>query len=642
MQKRNKMKNVILFLFCIICIPDSAISQKNCASMEVLERQLTENPQLHKNISEIEFHTENFIKKESGIGQRYVITIPTVVHVIYENSTENISDEQILSQIDVLNQDFSATNVDIDFVPFSFKSIVSNTEIQFCLAQQTPEGASTTGITRTKTNRFSWGTNDNVKKSARGGVDPWNSTQYLNIWVCNIGSEVLGYAQFPGGEAETDGVVLDYRYFGTLGTAKEPYNKGRTGTHEVGHWLNLRHIWGDATCGNDFVHDTPQHTTYNKGCPAYPKNSSCNGSPVEMTMNYMDYTNDECMFMFTEGQKARMRAVLEGSGPRSSLRTSKGCDPVNPEFCSAPTGLDAFYISSTNATLSWLPGSNAKEYTFEYKIYGHTTWISQKITETSYSLKNLLPATSYQARVRSNCTNGPGSFSSTYNFSTLDINNCTDTFETNHSRKNAKQIDANNEVRAKISSESDSDWFAFSNSPNQKNIRLSLTNLPSDYDMELYRNSQRVAVSQNEGSSDEEIVFNNSLKATTYYIHVFGFKGAHNRSLCYNLLAETNGSRFKSLLTPEGVDWLPVENEFLVFPNPVSDLVNMSIPFGKQTKGFIQIHDLAGKQIYTQEVEGNLTTKTYQLDVSGFRTGMYLISFQCGQQYFQQKLSVIR
>ena len=177
-------------------------------------------------------------------------------------------------------------NQDASLTPSIFSAADPN--IEFCLATVDPSGNATTGITRTSTTTASWTTNDYMKYSVRGGKDAWDRNKYLNIWVCTMSGGILGYAQFPGGAAVTDGVVIDYRYLGTTGTATAPFNKGRTATHEVGHWLNLRHIWGDANCGSDLVSDTPTHNTSNYGCPTYPHLSTCTGTPVEMTMNYMD------------------------------------------------------------------------------------------------------------------------------------------------------------------------------------------------------------------------------------------------------------------------------------------------------------------------------------------------------------------
>ena len=156
-------------------------------------------------------------------------------------------------------------------------------------------------------------------KTASKGIAPTTPTTVLNMWSCNMGGGILGYAQFPGGASATDGVVIDNNAFGTTVTATAPFNLGRTATHEVGHWMNLRHIWGDATCGSDLVSDTPTHNTANYGIPAYPHYSTCTGTPVEMTMNYMDYTDDAGMYMFSNGQKSRMAALFVSGGARASF-----------------------------------------------------------------------------------------------------------------------------------------------------------------------------------------------------------------------------------------------------------------------------------------------------------------------------------
>jgi hypothetical protein len=160
-----------------------------------------------------------------------------------------------------------------------------------------------------------------MKKTKQGGLNPTSPTTKLNFWVCTIGGGILGYAQFPGGSSATDGVVVDSKYVGVTSNTGPayPYNLGRTATHEVGHWLNLRHIWGDTTCGSDLVADTPTHNTANYGVPAYPHYSTCTGTPIEMTMNYMDYTDDRGMYMFTTGQKARMDALFLSGGARFSF-----------------------------------------------------------------------------------------------------------------------------------------------------------------------------------------------------------------------------------------------------------------------------------------------------------------------------------
>jgi hypothetical protein len=259
---------------------------------------------------------------ESGLAMRTVaklITIPVVVHVVHRAKEENISDAQVRSQIKVLNDDFRAKNTDKKNVPDVWKSLVIDSNIQFELAKTDPDGGSTNGITRTATTVASFGPDDGVKRKRSGGVPPWPTDRYLNIWVCNLGEGLLGYAQFPGGPAATDGVVILYTALGTRGTATAPFNRGRTATHEVGHFLGLRHIWGDRNdcSGNDFVADTPPARESNSGKPKFPHVTCNNGPNGDMFMNYMDYVDDDAMFMFTSGQAARMNATL--AGPRKKL-----------------------------------------------------------------------------------------------------------------------------------------------------------------------------------------------------------------------------------------------------------------------------------------------------------------------------------
>jgi hypothetical protein len=293
--------------------PNGMPFQRTCASYEVHQQQLKDNPGLAKRMADI----EAFTKKATSDVSTYrlvngVIEIPVVINVLYRTASENVSASLIQSQIDVLNADFSATNSDYNQTPSLFQNVRSgNTNIRFVLDQ----------VIRKSTTKTSWGTRDAMKNSKQGGINATSPTTKLNMWVCTIGGGILGYAQFPGGSSATDGVVIDSKYFGVTSNSGPayPYNLGRTATHEVGHWVNLRHIWGDVTCGNDQVGDTPLHNTANYGVPTYPHLSTCTGKPVEMTMNYMDYTDDRGMYMFSLGQKSRMQAVFASGGPRNSF-----------------------------------------------------------------------------------------------------------------------------------------------------------------------------------------------------------------------------------------------------------------------------------------------------------------------------------
>ena len=292
--------------------------QRRCASMEVLAKQMEADVTLQARMDAIENQTSEFEKnqKSSRVGATGILTIPVVVNILFSNTKENISATQIQTQIDVLNRDFGGTNTDRTKIPKVFGGLFSNMQIAFKLHS----------VVRKTTKIREWSIdNDNMKILKNGGIAATTPTTKLNIWVCNLGEEYLGYAQFPGDKAETDGVVINFKCFGTTGTAVAPFNKGRTGTHEVGHWLNLHHIWGDhdsdiKDCNDtDFVSDTPTQGMANGGCPKFPSPSCGNKNIGDMFMNYMDYVDDACMVMFTAGQKTRTRALFAPKGARASF-----------------------------------------------------------------------------------------------------------------------------------------------------------------------------------------------------------------------------------------------------------------------------------------------------------------------------------
>jgi len=256
-----------------------------------------------------------------------IITIPVIVHVLYNTAAQNISLEQVMSQIDVLNQDFRLLNTDRSIIPAAFKGAAADSRIMFCLAKVDPDGRSTTGINRIATSKAFFMADDAMKFKAQGGADAWDNKRYLNIWVCRIFGRTLGYATPPGGDATKDGVVITSNVFGTKGSVRPDFNKGRTTTHEVAHWLGLKHIWGDDYCGDDGIDDTPQQKSYNFNCPSFPRLSNCGESTSgDMFMNFMDLTSDACMNMFTLGQKNKMRAAFAIGGARNSILRSYQCD----------------------------------------------------------------------------------------------------------------------------------------------------------------------------------------------------------------------------------------------------------------------------------------------------------------------------
>lgn len=328
---------------------------RDCGTMQVHRRLLDTDRNYARRLARAENHC--FRAMQSGLAMRPGCTrIPVVVHVVHKTAAENISRAQIDSQIAILNADFRMKNADVADVPAAFLPLVADSRIEFVLASTDPDGNPTDGVTRTETSENAFDTDDRIKFDATGGKDAWDTAEYLNIWVGNLAGGLLGYAQFPGGPAATDGVVCRSTAFGDTGTAEPPFDKGRTATHEVGHWLNLRHIWGDdggGCTGSDLVADTPNQGGPNSGKPVFPSLSCNNGPNGDMFMNYMDYVDDEAMVMFTAGQVMRMQACLDG--PRASIGQPISCDGPAPQ----PPGCDG------PKPFKELPKETPKEFTKE-------------------------------------------------------------------------------------------------------------------------------------------------------------------------------------------------------------------------------------------------------------------------------------
>jgi len=304
----------------------TAYSQAQCSAAEYRQELINKAPGFSTRLAAIESFTKkilahgiNSTDTSTSFSVPEIITIPVVVHVVYNSGSQNISDAQIKSQIEVLNQDYRRLNPDSVNTPEVFRPVAADCGINFKLANVDPSGNPSSGIVRKHTNIQSFGLNDDVKSSATGGDDPWDAEEYLNIWVTSLSSGVLGYSSIPGAARDKDGVVIHYAVFGTTGSLQAPFNKGRTTTHEIGHWLNLIHTWGDASCGDDLVADTPPQQGPTRGCPDGIKVTCGNGPNGDMYMNYMDFTNDACLNIFTKGQRDRIRSLFVPGGFRNGI-----------------------------------------------------------------------------------------------------------------------------------------------------------------------------------------------------------------------------------------------------------------------------------------------------------------------------------
>lgn len=388
-------------VFCTLIVISSATAQaqNRCKTPQLMQELITTNPEIQGKIAASEQKIEDWTKTQKAARVATVLTVPVVVHVLYRTGAQNISDAQIQLQLDILNSDYRKRNYDTTGIPAAFKSLAVDCEIDFCLAKRDPLGNSTNGITRKPITIKEIGNTNKYFKSNLGGQDIWNRDHYLNIWVCEIDSMggILGYSTVPSFNptASSDGVVIDYRYFGT--SSNSHYNKGRTATHEVGHWFDLQHIWGDdfGSCSNDdFVSDTPLQGAEHYGMPAFPSLDSCSPTfPGTQFMNYMDYTDDSGMHMFTPGQKTRMWAALSTT-LRDSLFASKGCVPVGIDESFASSELSIRPNPSTGSFNFSLHLKKAEAITIQvFDLTGHL--LLQKSYLPQYNLNEIIDLTEF-------------------------------------------------------------------------------------------------------------------------------------------------------------------------------------------------------------------------------------------------------
>lgn len=330
------MKNLIT-LFLIMLVIYTSNAQEKCASHHLLEKYLREQPTLRNYVTQYLQRLNQRITNYPFNPQLHqnAITIPVVVHVLYKNAAENISDDVIRAQLAALSNEFRKRNTSVSSVPEIYRNRSADTYIQFRLVSRDTLGNATTGIYRRSTTRPYFLYNTEEIKSAPHGIRPWDVRRYLNVWIGDIRwtqngvvqDNLLGYGTFPEMPVAVQGIVMDYTQFGAITGAN--YTSDRTWAHEMGHFFGLRHVWGDANCGDDFVADTPTQQAPNFGCPTFPHVSCSNGPNGDMFMNFMDYVDDNCMHMFTEGQRARILANLAPGGARASLAVSNALYPPN-------------------------------------------------------------------------------------------------------------------------------------------------------------------------------------------------------------------------------------------------------------------------------------------------------------------------
>jgi PKD repeat protein len=599
MKKRplKTMKNRLphfLFIFLVLFAQHS-MAQK-CATPQVEEINNIRHPEWKANRSRFEkklqehIHDQKLKQKRTTSGAA-IYTIPVVVHVIHNVSNgsiggKNISTQQILDQIAVLNEDYRRLNADSSDTPTLYKPVAADVQIEFCLAVRDPNGDPTNGIRRIYDPQSSFDAYNPSDEIYLKGLSYWPSDQYLNIWVCDLAAGVLGYAQFPSdvsdnqGPAATDGVVIDYSTFGRNIPTSNQYNLGRTTTHEVGHWLDLIHTWGDANdcTGDDFCADVPpcSNTYYSSKTNCFAPTQCSN---VRMIQNYMDYSDDACMNLFTVDQKARMQSAMSVSPRRIAIQSSLGCC----SNCYVPHV--AFTASKTDIKIS------------ETTLF--TDQSTGNINTYSWDFgSGASPATA----------TGIGPHAVTY--TTSGYKNVTLTLT-----------------------------GSYGNDAVTKNSYIHVVLSPPETDF---------SASKTSGVLENEVITftDHSLGSIDGYAWDFGTdavpatatgKGPHTVSYStagLKTVSLTTSSSAQSLSdTKTKTNYISVvsnePSELHVYPNPAKDAVALAMSFQDPTKVHVLIFDRLGKKVFDHE---NIETTVYNeiIDVKAWADGLYIIKVITG------------
>tara|TARA_B100000809_G_C15120264_1_gene524016 strand:- start:182 stop:1999 length:1818 start_codon:yes stop_codon:yes gene_type:complete len=567
-------------------------------------------------------------QNKSG-AKKTVYNIPVIIHIIH-NSNEsigqerNISNAQAISQIDVLNEDFRKQNGDFSSTPAVFQNVAADCEINFCLATVDTSGntLSEAGINRISapsigaSNTISTNSADGYSMAYfDGNIKPntqWNPDKYLNVWVAHMGptgngGQLLGYAQFPNSSglsgslankpANTDGVVMLYKAFGNTGNLLPSFPLGRTATHEVGHWLGLRHIWGDANCGDDYCSDTPTQQGANSGCPTHP-NLTCSNSG-DMFVNFMDYCDDACLTMFTQDQKARMVTVMQNSPRRGILNSSNVCNggfSCSEEQNFSNTDTPSLYPNPNG--WGWISGHNsfddrAKAEKFIQNVDSELRSVeiafskaydgsgSGTINVNIWSESGGLPATILESK--------------TVLISTLTIgtsNTPTITFDTPV------------QLTAPVTYFVGVEFSANTNNSLQDTIAI-------------YSNA--------DGESSVSTAFEQWFDGTW---HDMGDANAWNKQFSFILSPEV-------CVSTVGVEENRLNTDvFEVYPNPTSG--NFSIDLNSMEEGFVEVYNLLGKKVLSKKLEGN--KYKVDLNIRNQPNGVYLIRLNTAKGISSKKV----
>ena len=599
------MKKITLAILLVSSL--FSYSQERCATdmySDLLEKKY---PEYGIERQKVNYQTKKWMKNNPIISGKSIITIPVVIHVVWNTNNENISDAQIFSQMDVLNADFRRTNSDASNTPSIWQSIAADSEIDFCLATTDPNGAATTGITRTETSQTSFSINgSDMKSSSSGGIDPWNQDDYLNIWVCDLSGGILGYATPPSNfNNPEDGVVIGYKYFGTSGTVQSPYNKGRTATHEVGHWLNLDHIWGNGgNCGNDNVSDTPTQEEENYGCNniSFPHNAnSCNtsNSNGDMFMNYMDYTNDACMNMFTLGQKTRMISAINQY--RDNLLNHNLCSGTTPPVVC--TGiflpiLEDFQNNSLSTNWSIVNSDNDKTWDIT-NLAGFNSSSSIYINNEDYSANGEIDDLVLPILDLSSSSSIDLTFDYAYSLWTDPSSN------PNYS----------DTLQILVSTDCENTWQKIW----EKAGADLVTTTP------IFAGAAWVPSSNNDWNS-ESIDLNNFSNEDDFVIKFRNINDYENNLYLDNINVKS---------TPNTVEEVKIEH--IIYPNPTNSYINIEITSSKFNDIELFVSNSIGQTVYSETINSN-GERIITINLNDFSEGIYFVNLitSTGELYTKQ------
>jgi hypothetical protein len=662
-----------------------------CGSMDVYQRRMLD-PEFvarRETIAEHTRHYEQFSAHQES--QRVVYTIPVVFHVVFANNTENISDAQLISQIDVLNEDFRKLNGNFSSTPSVFQGVASDMEFEFCLASIDPNGNPTSGITRTQTTVSSFDTDDAVKFNSSGGKNAWPANQYLNIWVADLGGGLLGYAQFPGDAASTDGVVLNYITVGRppANPFNNDFNLGRTATHEIGHWMNLYHIWGNENsgCGNqpgsagtDEVSDTPVQDDATSGCPNWPQVSCNNGPNGDMITNYMDYMDDACATMFTNGQKTRARAVFAPGGPRNAILSSQACSstppppPTNTCLDTLRFPLPSAEVIYGNETDGFVCGTNTYlDSAKADKFTAVAPYTKVKGGMFKFAVAEANGLNNYQVTFRLYDDNGigglPGTIlaSTTVPISTIAANVNSDAYTT---VQFASPITvsgsfylgyvvnpASGVVLSLYSTEngtsgantayeqfSDGTWFAFETEPESWGIAVTQT-------ISAIMQSTNIPATPQITNNGGVLSVGSVTGTVQWYLNNSAISGATSTSFSpstpgsYTVIVTNQGCSATSApfnLSSVGVESL-ISAKTHVFPNPTTgDFTVLTSIAGSMDELRIVLFDLSGKEVYSRSFSRIAAGVPIQISTEGLASGIYQLMLVTSIEKQFTKIAVSR